>query len=85
VALELRAILMAMRGEHREAVRLFAGSHAHALRNGLRWPATDVTAALLDDLARTVGDAEAGRARAEGARITLADVPAATGAALRLA
>jgi predicted ATPase/DNA-binding SARP family transcriptional activator len=85
VALELRAILMAMRGDHREAVRLFAGSRAHALRNGLRWPATDVTTALLDDVTRAVGDTEARRARAEGARITLADVPAATAAPLRLA
>ena len=85
MALELRAILMAMRGEHREAVRLFAGAHAHALRNGLRWPAIGITPELLDEAARAVGDAEVRLARTEGARITLADVPAAIDTPLRLA
>lgn len=78
VALELRATLMALRGDPREAVRLFAGAHTHALRNGLRWPALPGTGELLGSVTRAVGPVEAERARAEGSRMTLADVPAAS-------
>jgi predicted ATPase/DNA-binding SARP family transcriptional activator len=76
IALELRGTVMAMAGEPREAVRLYAGSRAHAERNGLRWPAVDVTPALLARAEDALPDGEAERARAEGALLTLADVAA---------
>ncbi|GAY12767.1 BTAD domain-containing putative transcriptional regulator [Pseudonocardia sp. N23] len=74
VALELRAVLAAMAGDHHEAVRLFAAARAHALRNGLRWPAVDGSGPLLDRAAASLSGGDADRARAEGARLTLADV-----------
>ncbi|MEU2348459.1 BTAD domain-containing putative transcriptional regulator [Modestobacter sp. NPDC049651] len=76
IALELRAIATALTGDDREAVRLFAAARAHALRNGLRWPTSDQTPALLERATRALGPGEAERAGAEGARLRLADLVA---------
>jgi predicted ATPase/DNA-binding SARP family transcriptional activator len=74
IALELRAMLAAMAGDAREAVRLYAGARAHALRNGLRWPAVPATTAVVERMTAALPAADAERAQAEGARMTLADV-----------
>ena len=76
VALELRAVIVAMAGEPYEAARLYAAARAQALRNGLRWPAVEGSTVLLDRVTRALSDEKAEQARAEGARLTLADVAA---------
>ena len=80
VALELRGTLLALSGEPRDAVRLYAAARSHALRNGLRWPAVPATTALLDRATAALSPADAEAARAEGTGLTLADVRTPTGA-----
>jgi hypothetical protein len=84
VALELRATLVALRGDARESLRLLAGSRTHAVRNGLRWPALPSTPDLHAALVAGLDDDQARRARAEGTRMTIADVPLGTGEPLHL-
>ncbi len=74
VAFELRALVAAMGGRPREAVRLFSAARTQALRNGLRWPATEPTARVLPAVTRSLDPAEVERIRATGARLTLADL-----------
>jgi len=74
VAFELRALVTAMSGRPREAVRLFSAARTQALRNGLRWPAAEQTTRVLPEVTRSLEPAEAERARAAGARLTLADL-----------
>ncbi|PWW23662.1 hypothetical protein JD79_02837 [Geodermatophilus normandii] len=74
VAFELRGVATAMAGRPREAVRLFAAARTQALRNGLRWPAFEATPDVLRDVTAALDPGAAERARAEGARLTLADV-----------
>ncbi|MGY1746843.1 AfsR/SARP family transcriptional regulator [Blastococcus sp. SYSU D00695] len=74
VAFELRALVAAMAGRPREAVRLFSASRTQALRNGLRWPAAGPTATVLPEVTRSLEPAEAERARVAGAALTLADL-----------
>ena len=76
VALELRAVVVAMAGEPYEAARLYAAARTQALRNGLRWPAVEGSTALLDQVTRALADDEVDQARAEGSRLTLAEVVA---------
>jgi hypothetical protein len=81
VAFELRALVAAMSGRPREAVRLFSAARTQAVRNGLRWPAAEQTARVLPEVTRSLEPAEAERARAAGARLTLADLVPVPGAA----
>ena len=74
VAFELRALVAAMSGRPREAVRLFSAARTQALRNGLRWPAAEATARVLPEVTRSLEPTEAERAEAAGARLTLADL-----------
>ncbi|MGY1753460.1 AfsR/SARP family transcriptional regulator [Blastococcus sp. SYSU D01042] len=74
VVFELRALVAAMSERPGEAVRLFAAARTQALRNGLRWPATEGTARVLPQARRSLDPAEAERAEAAGSRLTLADL-----------
>jgi predicted ATPase/DNA-binding SARP family transcriptional activator len=74
VAFELRGVATAMAGRPQEAVRLFAAGRTQALRNGLRWPAFEATPEVLRDVTAALDPGAAERARADGARLTLADV-----------
>ncbi|PRY36075.1 putative ATPase [Geodermatophilus tzadiensis] len=83
VALELRAVATAMAGRPREAVRLFSAARTQAVRTGLRWPAFEETPDALRAVTAALDPGAAERARADGARLTLADVvdPTRTAAA----
>ncbi|MFW3169737.1 BTAD domain-containing putative transcriptional regulator [Geodermatophilus sp. CPCC 206100] len=74
VAFELRAVATAMAGRPQEAVRLFAAARTQALRNALRWPAFEATPQVLRNVTAALDPGAAERARADGARLTLADV-----------
>ncbi|GAA4735010.1 hypothetical protein GCM10023328_13840 [Modestobacter marinus] len=74
VAFELRALVAAMGGRPDESVRLFSAARTQAQRNALRWPALAETSHVLPGVTRALEPAAAERARAAGARLTLADL-----------
>jgi hypothetical protein len=73
-AFGLRANLLAATGQADRAVRLYAATRSHHRFNGLSWPRDDLTRTLLERATGRLDRRTADRIRAEGSRLTLADL-----------
>jgi predicted ATPase len=73
---EVRATLLTMSGDPRQAVRLFAAARTHHRRAGMRWPRRESTADRLRLAGGMLDRVEAEQAWLEGTRLTLTDLVA---------
>lgn len=71
---ELRANALALTGEHREAVRLYAATRAGHTRTGMRWPRDVRTQQLFDAATAALDRRDAELLRREGAALDLSDL-----------
>jgi predicted ATPase/DNA-binding SARP family transcriptional activator len=74
IAVELRANALALTGEHREAVRLYAATRVAHARTGMRWPRDAGTQQLLDAATAALDRRDAELLRSEGAALRLPDL-----------
>lgn len=73
-AFGLRANLLAAAGAADRAIRLYAATRSQHHSNGLSWPRDDLTRTLLERATARLDRPAADRLRAEGRRLTLADL-----------
>ncbi|MGD9528273.1 BTAD domain-containing putative transcriptional regulator [Pseudonocardia sp.] len=71
--LEVYGAALGLAGEHVAALRVFGAVEAQHRSSGVPWPRNEAQAGLLASMTTRLGKAAADRARAEGARTTLAD------------
>jgi hypothetical protein len=71
--LEVYGAALGLAGDHVAALRVFGAVEAQHRGGGVPWPRNEALAGLLAAMTARLGTAAADRARAEGARITLAE------------